>query len=85
MQMPNAQGCRLTPSVFLPSLQTDTTYGTANGGRVCGANLDITTAVNNGSYDSDTAELDSIVPIQPTEAFYSPNNYTLVRPSTSTD
>ncbi len=65
--------------------QTDTTYGTANGGRICGAPLDNTTAVNAGSHDPDTAEGDSIVSIQPTSAFYSPNNYTLVRPYTSID
>ena len=32
-----------------------------------------------GSHDPDTAELDSIIPIQPTSAFYSPTLYKLVR------
>ena len=58
--------------------QTDSTYGTASGGRMCGAPLDNTTAVDAGSHDPDTAELDTIVPIQPTSTFYSPILYAMV-------
>jgi hypothetical protein len=100
-----------------PTDQTNSLYGTNADGRMCGAILDASTAVNDGassggssghassmaptdfsnssltacppltscccstgSHDPDTAELDSIIPIQPTASFYSPQLYKLVRP-----
>lgn len=61
-----------------PVDQTDTTYGANSNGRICGAQLDNTTATDAGSYDPDTAELDSIAPVEMTPQFYSPTQYTLV-------
>lgn len=61
-------------------MQADTEFGVTPGaGRVCGAALNGSTAVNQLSYDPDTADGDSIVPIQNTGAFYSPTQYKLVR------
>lgn len=62
-----------------PTNQLDSTFGNNAEGRVCGAVLSAATAVDAGSHDPDTAELDSIVPIQPTSSFYSPSLYALVR------
>lgn len=61
-----------------PPSQISDLFGTNAEGRLCGAILDAETAVNAGSHDPDTAELDSIVPILPTSQFYSPQLFAMV-------
>ncbi len=64
----------------LSASQSDSTYGTTATGRICGALLvGSDTAVNAGSYDPDTAEWDSIKPIEHTSEFYFPIHYAMVR------
>lgn len=59
-----------------PANQSDTTYGVgSNGKRLCGVPLNQNTSIDAGSYDPDSAELDTIKPIQLTSDFFSPILY----------
>ena len=59
-------------------MQADATFGRNSNGRICGANLSDATAIDAGSFEPDTAEGDTLVPIEQTSDFYSPTEYTLV-------
>lgn len=60
-------------------LQSDTTFGSNANGRICGALLSEATAIDAGSHDPDTAEGDTLAPVELTSDFYSPTQYKLVR------
>jgi hypothetical protein len=63
----------------LRTVQSDTTFGSNANGRICGALLSEGTAIDAGSHDPDTAEGDTLVPVELTPQFYSPASYILVR------
>lgn len=59
----------------VPEVQSDDTFSTTPTGRICGAILSPATAINQGSFEPDTAEMDSIPTITPTLTFYDKDQY----------